>query len=1092
MNLKDGIRRLIDEPFIVILLIVIISIGGWQAWQNLPVDAIPNVGENQVIVYADWPGRSPKDVEDQITYPLSVAMLGLPGAKSVRGRSMLGYSFVQVTFAEDRDLYWARSRVTEKLTTVANQLPDGVMPNMGPDATALGQIFHYVLLPGDRQGSNLEELRNMQDYVVKYALESVEGVSEVASIGGHIRSYQIELDPNKLKFQDLPLEQVVAALQSANQELSARTLEQSGMEFIIRAKGYLGEGQGADAVVQDIEETIVTSRSGIPVRIKDLGFVNVGTSFRQGALDLNGKEAVGGVVVMRLGEKPQAVIDRVKEKIKEIEPALQGVKIQAIYDRTNLISETIQTLTRALTEEILITFVVIMIFLLNLRASLIVSLVLPLTVLVAFLFMNLMNLDANIMSLAGIAIAIGNIVDMAIVVTENIYRHLSIAESDGQKLNAKQRSKVIWEGSSEVFPAITTATMTTVISFLPVFYLTGRDGKLFVPLAWTKSITLLVALLITVAIIPALCRIFLQKNPKTEGEAEENIVTRRIKQGYRPLLHWALDHPRLITMIPLALFFIGLFLWQGIRPLTWPLQKLTGLWQEQASELLSQAESALPGIPTDDWIPLDEGSFFYMPTLYPAVSFQQALHILQTQGQLIRQIPEVIDVLGKIGRVESALDPAPVSMIETYVTLKAPDQWRAGLSRRELWREINEIATLPGITQASILQPIEGRVVMLQSGIRAPMAIRIYGDNLHELAKASQDIGQVLQGIPEIDARTVNPDLVLGSPYAEFEIDRLRSARFGLSVKSIQDTIESTIAGKHIGYTIEGRQRFPIELRYPLHYRQNLEALANIPLVTQSGELLRMKDLAHMETSWGPSMISSENGLLVAHVSFSGTGNVGALRTVDAATAGIQQALQDKQINLPTGYRWEAVGSFLNQLEANKRLALLIPLAVIINFIIIYLSFRSVAVSLIIFTGIPIAFGGGMLLLAISGFQINTAVWVGFIAVFGIAVDDGVLQATYIKSVFQQRDIHSWSDIRQAIEEAAMMRVRPCIMTTMTTLVALLPVLLSQGTGADVAKAMAIPIFGGMFFALVVLLVVPVIYSRYHWFLLQRDKGART
>jgi Cu(I)/Ag(I) efflux system membrane protein CusA/SilA len=1074
----NPIKRLIDEPLLVALLIITIVGGGWYAWRQTPVDAIPNIGENQVIIYTNWPGRSPKDVEDQITYPLSVAMLGVPGAESVRGKSLLGYSFVQVTFTPETDFYWARSRVSEKLATAQDSLPDGVTPKMGPDATALGQIYYYVLKPTD-DSTNLAELRSMQDYIVKYALESVAGVSEVASIGGYIRHYQVEIDPYKLKFQNLPLEKVTQSLKAANEEVSARTLEQSGMEFIIRGTGYLGQGQGAEAVVADIEQTIVTSRDGVPVRIKDLGFVNVGTGFRRGALDYNGKEAVGGVVVMRLGENPKSVINRVKDKIAELEPSLKGVEIVGVYDRTGLVDSTIATLTTALTEEIIITVVVIMIFLMNLRSSLIVASTLPLAVLLAFIGMRWIDLDANIMSLAGIAIAIGNVVDMGIVITENIFRHLQNAqEEEAEELSAMRRTQVVWAATREVSPAILTATTTTIVSFIPVFFLTGRDGKLFIPLAWTKTMALVAALIVATALVPALCRLFLKTRAANSNQSKSQKLTQLIHRGYTPILDWAFNHYRLVLSIPVILMTLGLFLWLGIRPLTWPVQKIATATTGSPIGWLSNVEHQLSGIPTDDWIPLDEGSFFYMPTLYPAASFAEAMRILQTQDALIKEIPEVADVLGKIGRVESALDPAPVSMIETYIMLKPEDEWRDDMTRDKIWREVTRKATLPGVTPASFLQPIEGRVVMLQSGIKAPMAIRIYGDTLQGLAKATNAIARELKNIPQIDSRTVTPDIVLGKPYAEFHVDRQNSARFGMSISTIQNAIETTIAGKKVDETIEGRQRFPIEVRYPLSYRANLEALEAIPLVTPQGEVLQLRDVAELKTSWGPAMISSENGRLAAHVSFASSGQVGALQTVDAATKHLKQAANQGKLELPAGYQWEAVGSFRNQIEANQRLTILIPMVILINFLLIYLTFKDVPVSAIVFTGIPVAFGGGMAFVALTGLEINTAVWVGFIALFGIAVDDGVLQATYLTQVFRNKSVTNWQEIRSGVIEASLKRVRPCLMTTATTLVALLPILLSQGSGADVARGMAIPIFGGMLVALLELLIVPVFYSR--------------
>jgi Cu(I)/Ag(I) efflux system membrane protein CusA/SilA len=1142
--LRPIIRFCIQERLIVLVLTAVVVAYGWYSTGQVPIDAIPNVGENQVIVFTAWPGRSPKDVEDQITYPLSVALLAVPGAENVRGKSLFGYSFVQVTFEDDVEFYWARSRVSEQLGTVSSVLPDGVTPTLGPDATAMGQIFYYTLQPPP--GMNLAELRSLQDFVVKYELQAVEGVSEVASVGGYVRQYQIEIDPDKLRFHNLPLDKLVKAVKDSNSDVGAKTLETTGMEFIIRGKGFIGADQDPAKAVTDIENTVVITRDGVPVRIRNLGSVQLGPDFRRGAIDLNGSEAVGGVVVMRFGENPRTVIDRIKQKIKAIEPGLQGVKINAVYDRTGLIDETMETLTTALADEILITIVVIFLFLLHIRASLVVGVTLPVAVLMAFIAMNVFGVDANIMSLAGIAIAIGTMVDMGIIVSENIYGHLAEWETNGSPGGEQQRQTVINDAACEVAPAVITAVSTTVISFLPVFFLTGRDYRLFAPLAWTKTFAIVASLLVAVLLIPTLSRIFLSSARKSRSKSvlaglsfaailgatcffvwgehlvarwqisidlatavsaaigfgiglqltrekirpvEANPLSRFITWIYEPTLRVFLRYKFAFLLLPFSIVVLGLGAWFGLPSILRPVERFTKSLGTDLNELPGYVsfKHTFTGLESDDWIALDEGSWFYMPTLYPAASFSQAMQVLQTQDAMIKQIPEVENVLGKIGRVESALDPAPAAMIETYIMLKPKNEWREGVDEKKIWKQINAVATLPGVTPASPLQPIEGRVVMLQSGIKAPMAIRIYGDNLDGLAKASRAVAAHLKQNPYVDGATVNPDIVLGKPYLEFEVNRETAARFEMSTQMVNQIIETALGGMNLTQTVEGRERYPIRVRYQRNLREQVDELKRLPVVTHTGEVVPLEMLATMTTTWGPGAISSENARLVAHVSFATTGIAGDLESVAAVEESLRAAQSKKEgeeglLSVPDGYVLQAVGSFQNQIEANNRLMWLVPLVILTNLFIIYLQFRHVPITLAVFTGIPVAFGGGMILLGIVEIEMNTAIWVGFIALFGIAVDDGVVIATYLDQVFTRRKLSSIADIRNATVEAGLRRIRPCLMTTVTTIAALIPVLISTGRGADVAKAMALPVFGGMVVELITLFVVPVVFCGYKEF----------
>ncbi len=1135
------IQRILDlfirERMIVLLLLAVAVLYGWHATQQVPLDAIPNVGENQVIVLAEWPGRSPKDVEDQITYPLSIALQAVPGATSVRGKSMFGFSFVQVTFDDRIDFYWARSRVSEQLSTVSGQLPPSVNPRLAPDATALGQIYYYVLDPPP--GMDLAELRSKQDFVVKYALQSVPGVAEVASIGGYVRQYQIEVDPDKLRFHRLPLARVIEAIRAANLDVGAKTVESNGMEYIVRGKGFIGAEQTLEQTLEQIEMSVIVTREGVPVRIRDVARVQAGPAFRRGALDLDGREAVGGVVVMRYGENPRRVIEAVKKKIAAIEPALGGVKIVGVYDRGELIDETVATLTSALGQEILITIVVVVLFLLHFRASIVVAVTLPVAVLMAFIAMHWFGVDANIMSLAGIAIAIGTMVDMGIIISENIYRQLADWERSGRPGGQVERLNVIRSAAAEVIPAVITAVSTTIVSFLPVFLLTGRDYRLFAPLAWTKTFSLAASLLVAVLFIPMLSRIFLKSTHVRRWRAalaatvagmlaaslcwtvwgeriealttvplgavaagvgllaamaiyalareqirpiEANPVSRLVNAVYTPILSCFLRFKLAFLVLPMTIVLLGLGAWFGMPRVLKPLERLASRLGADLNTVPGyiKAKHVWTGLKSDDWIALDEGSWFYMPSLYPAASFSQAVQVLQTQDALIGQIPEVAHVLGKIGRVESALDPAPAAMVETYVMLKPRSQWREGMTERKIWDEINAVATLPGVTPASPLQPIEGRVVMLQSGIKASMAIRVYGDDLDGLAKAANAVAEHLKQHSMVNANTVNPDVVMGKPYFEFTVDREEAARYGMTTQMVNQIVAAGLGGTDATTTVEGRERYPIQVRFQRGTREALDDLRSIPVVTHQGDVVPLERLATVETTWGPAAINSEDARLVAHVAFSPREGAGDLETVEAVTASLRKARADGSLTFPPGnFELEPVGSFQNQIEANRRLMWVVPAVILINLLIIYLQFREFAITLAVFSGIPVAFGGGMILLGTVGVEMNTAVWIGFIALFGIAVDDGVVIATYLDQVLKERPIRSIRDLRSATLEAGRKRIRPCLMTTITTIAALIPVLISTGRGADVARAMALPVFGGMCVELITLFVVPVVYCGY-------------
>lgn len=1127
----------LKERLLVLLTAVSLAAFGWYCTYKVPLDAIPNVGENQVIVLTEWAGRSPKDIEDQITYPLSIGLQAVPGSKSVRGKSMFGFSFVQVTFDDGVDFYWARSRVAEQLTALGNQLPEGVTPSLGPDATALGQIYYYVLEGPPEM--DLAELRSKQDFFLKYALQSVDGVAEVASIGGYLKQYQVEVNPDQLRFHDIPLSLVIDAVKASNIDVGAKTVETSGMEFIVRGRGFIGAGKTEPETIEQIENTVVQTRDGIPVRVRDLAQVQVGPSFRRGAIDLNGRETVGGVVVMRYGENPREVIQRIKSKIASLESELGGIKILGIYDRTQLIDETVATLTDALSHEILITIAVVVLFLLNVRSSLIIAITLPMAVLMSFAAMKWFHVDANIMSLAGIAIAIGTMVDMGIIVLENIYDALAEWEAKGAPGGPRQRLRVIQESASEVIPAVLTAVSTTIVSFLPVFFLTGRDYKLFAPLAWTKTFALAASLIVAVTVVPVLARIFLHNAPKLTWRSmtaaiglagismllgqllwsehlaellgvpsilvtialgltgaaigwwmsreqlrpmEDNPASRFVRFLYAGRLRMALHHKGVMLLFPMIIFILGLGAWIGLPTVLRPFEKLVSLVGADLNEVPGyvDAKHTFQGLKSDDWIALDEGSWFYMPSLYPAAGFNQVMEILQSQDVLIKEIPEVAHVMGKIGRVESALDPAPAAMIETYVMLKPRSQWREGITEREIWDQINEAATLPGVTPASPLQPIEGRIVMLQSGIKASMAVRIYGDSLEGLSEASVAVADELKKHHLVNAGTVNPDIVMGKPYYEFEVDREEAARYGMTTMMVNQIVAAGLGGLDVTTTVEGRERYPIQVRFNREVRENMGELPRTPIVTQTNDVVPLERLANVSTTWGPGMINSEDSRLVAHVMFTPSGVAGDLETVDSVMKSLRDARQSGQLMFPEGnFELQAVGSFQNQIEANNRLMWIIPAVFLINLLLHYLHFRNFPISLVVFSGIPIACSGGMIALAVMNVEMNTAVWVGFIALAGLAADDGIVMASYIHERLKRRRITSIEDLREEIYQAGLKRIRPCVMTTVTTIVALIPVLLSTGRGADVAKAMALPVFGGMLIEPFTTFVVPTIYCWY-------------
>jgi len=1160
------IRYCLENKLVVGLVLAVFIVGGiavapfdwrtqWLPRSPVPVDAIPDIGENQQIVFTAWPGRSPQDVEDQITYPLTTALLGVPGVRTIRSNSMFGFSSIYVIFNERVDFYWSRSRILEKLSSLpANLLPEGVQPALGPDATALGQIFWYTLEGRDPSGNptggwDLDELRSIQDWYVRYGLMGAQGVAEVASVGGFVKEYQIDVNPDAMRSFGVGLDDIFMAVKNSNVDVGARTIEINKVEYVIRGLGLV---KGID----DIEQTVIKVNENVPVRIKDVAHVSAGPALRRGALDKGGAEAVGGVVVVRYGFNPLEAIKNVKDKIEKINPGLPSrqltdgtvskVTIVPFYDRTGLIYETLGTLETALSQEVLVTIIVVVVLVVNLRSSVLISAMLPLAVLLCFIAMRIFGIDANIVALSGIAIAIGTIVDMGIVICENILNHLDQASEGDSKLD------IVYRASSEVGGAILTAVATTIVGFLPVFAMTGAEGKLFKPLAFTKTFALLASIIVALTIIPPAALVFLRKQKirplQIRGRKypvpllnivviifialvltkdwlplgpAKGIVLNLIfivlivggillffylfQKFYTRILMWCLEHKLAFICIPLVVVLCGGLVWAGL------------------------GKEFMP--------PLDEGSFLYMPTTMPHASIGEALDALEKQDIAFQSIPEIESVVGKIGRVESPLDPAPISMVETVINYKSeyitdkngrplrfkydrakkefvldksgeliPDrngrpfrQWRDHIkSPDDIWDEIIEAGRIPGSTSAPKLQPIAARLVMLQSGMRAPMGVKIKGPDLNTIETVALEFESLLRQVPGIEPSAVIADRIVGKPYLEIDIDRSAIARYGISIRKIQDVIEVAVGGKGITTTIEGRQRYPVRVRYMRELRDTIESLKKVLVPAAGGAQIPLIQLADVKYVRGPQAIKSEDTFLVAYVLLDKQQGFAEVDVVENCQAFLKDKIDEGQLIIPAGVSYEFAGNYENQVRAQKRLTIVVPLALFIIFMILYFQFRSVSTSLLVFSGILVAWAGGFLMIwfyaqpwffDFSFFGVNirqlfqmhpinlsVAVWVGFLALFGIASDNGVILCTYLDQMFSSRKPATKDDIHDAVIAASQRRIRPCLMTTATTILALIPVLTSTGRGSDIMVPMAIPVFGGMTIQIITILVVPVLY----------------
>ncbi|MDJ0764410.1 MAG: efflux RND transporter permease subunit [Myxococcota bacterium] len=1213
----------IDNKLIVFVLVLLlfgfgvyVSPFDWQLGSfprdPVPVDAIPDIGENQQIVFTTWPGRSPRDIEDQVTYPLTTALLGIPGVRTIRSSSAFGFSTIYVIFHDDVEFYWSRSRVLEKLASLpSGTVPKGANPVLGPDATALGQIFWYTLEGRDQNGNvvggwDQHELRSIQDWIVRYSLQSVQGVAEVASVGGFVKEYQVDVDPEAMRANGVSLQQVAKAVQDSNLDVGARTIEINRVEYMVRGLGFV---KG----IADLEKVVVAIRDHTPVRIADVARVTLGPALRRGALDDAGAPAVGGVVVARFGENPLAAISAVKQRIAEIAPGLpkrtlddgtiSQVTIAPFYDRTELIHETLDTLSTALFQEILITIIVVLVMLRNLRSSVVISSMLPLGVLFAFLIMKVAGVDANIMSLAGIAIAIGTMVDISIIFVENISQHLDEAPEDAK------RAVVIRRATAEVAPAVVTSVLTTLAGFLPVFGLTSAEARLFTPLAFTKTFTMGGTLILSIIVLPGLCHVFFRQRPKAPAivsgqhavwRVARSIVRplhlrdwvllvlgsiliiytvlpgifvvlmavfrfarpflgKRLKAGFTfientlaiiavtvalaadwlPLgpgngfflnaifvgaiilgllatfrgfemiypffLRLFLNHKAAFLIVPTIVAVLGISAWLGFgRLFIWLPESI------RTSGPYVAMDKAFPGFGREYMPSFDEGSYLYMPTTMPHASIGQVLEMLKEMDARTALIPEVDRVVGKLGRVESPLDPAPVSMIETVITY-VPEyrtqadgtrvrQWRDHIRNpKDIWDEITKANEQPGMTGAPMLMPISTRIVMLQSGMRAPMGIKVQGPDLETIQAFGLRLETILREVPDLRPETVFADRVVGKPYIEIDIDREAIARYGLTIGQVQAVLQVALGGMTLSKTVEGRERYPIRVRYMREERDAIPAIGRIFVPTPSGEQIPLNQLASIVYVRGPQVIKSEDTFLTSYVLFDKKPHVAEVEAVEQAGAIIADKIATGALEVPAGVSYRFAGSYENQLRSEKRLAILIPIALAVVFMLLYFQFHRVIVSGIIYTGVFVAVTGGFLLIWCYGqpwfldvdvfgvsmrdlFDVRTvnlsvAVWVGFIALIGIATDDGVVISTYLNQRFKANQPKTIEDIRKSTLEAGKRRIRPCLMTTATTILALLPVITSHGRGSDVMVPMAIPSVGGMAIELMTLFLVPVLFS---------------
>ena len=1025
-------RIFVVTGFVFIGLISILSI------QTSNIDFIPDIGENQQIVFTDWPGRSPKDIDEQITYPLSVLLQGIPGVKTVRGISVFGFSTIYVIFEEKIDFYWSRSRIIEKLIESNAGLPPDVEARLGPDATGLGQVFWYTLENDESTSGeplkSLAQLRSLQDFYVKYHLQSVKGVSEVASVGGFVKEYQIDVDPKKLFAFDVHFSALVKAIQNSNIDVGAEVIEDGSREFIVRGKGFFKS-------LSDIENVVIAVKNKTPIYVKDVASVGLGPAFRRGVLDKDGLETVGGVVTMRFGENPKQVIQSIKKRIEDVQKGLpDGVRLVPFYDRTELIENTMSTVYKALIQEVIIAILLVFIFLLHLWCGILVSLTLPFAIGISFILMKLFGIGSNVMSLSGIVIAIGTIVDMGIIMTEAIYSRLMASSYT----SLKEKVHIITTATQEISPAIFTSIMTTVVTFLPILALEGSEGQLFWPLAWAKTFALLGSLIVAIFLIPSLA-VFLLKDKRFPFEKflslkmevnKKDKINLFIVQKYSLMLNWVLNHRRLFLIAPALLILIGFIAFMNL-----------------GKEFMPE---------------LNEGDILYMPVTTSDVSITKAKEILSYTNKVLNEHPLVDFVVGKLGRADSVLDPAPISMIETVIRLVSPSKWPRGKDVYDIIEDLDKSLQIPGLVNSWGF-PIQTRIGMVSTGIKTQVGIKVFGDDIEVLEDLTSQIAQKIEKMK--GAYGVYKEQIISKPYIEFDIDRISASQFGINIGTIHEILQTAVGGMSIGQFYEGRERYSIRVRYKKELRDRIDELKRILVPSPLNQHIPLDQLADIKVMTGPSHIVSENGILRSTVLFNVRGR-DLIGFVQEAKKVIEKA-----VDLPERYSLIWAGQYENHVRANNRLKLILPLIFIISLIILFLGTGSFINSIIIFSAVPISMTGGLILLWLGGFNLSVAVWVGFIALFGIAVDDGILMITYFKQEMKLNKPTNFHELKLLILEAGSRRIRPLLMTTATTSLALLPVMWSISTGSEVMKPMALPTLGGMLIELITLFVVPVLFS---------------
>lgn len=1116
------IRWIIDASlrhrFLVICGLLLTIAWGVKALRDTPVDAIPDLSENQVIVFAEWMGRSPQEVEDQVTYPLSVNLQGLAGVKTVRAISMFGFSLITVIFEDHIDNYFARARILERLNYLGTLMPSGVVPLLGPDATGLGWVYQYYLHVDPQRatdgGYDLGTLRAVQDWFVRYQLQSIPGVAEVASLGGFVKQYQVEVSSTRLRATGITLREVLEAVAASNLNVGGKVIEENGMEFVVRGVGLIRS-------IEDLESIVVRAQDGVPVYLRDVATIQLGGDFRRGALDVNGQEVVGGIVVMRTGENAMEVIRRVKERVAAITPSLPpGVELRSFYDRSDLITRTIDTLRHALLEEILLVTLAHVIFLFHFRSILIVTIPLPVSILISFILMQQFGISSHIMSLAGIAIAIGVLVDAGIVMTENVIRQCELAE-DRRRTALQATGKPFTEAEVRLSPAETLevvrqaahlvgrpiffAMAIVILAFIPVFVLGGQEGKLFHPLAYTKTFALVGATLLAVTAVPVLCSLLVRGPFRKE---EDNRVMQVLLRLYNPILDWSLVHRRtVLTLAALLLASAALLafglprpvlvqLARTLHPSSTPRPTDTGPNADASTSAPIQGASKatedahalaalqaghprlfrmLSGIGSEFMPTLEEGSLLYMPVLLPSTSLPEVHRIMAWQDRVMSQVPEVVSVAGKLGRAETATDPAPVEMIETTIMLKPREQWRPGLTKADLIAELTEKMTaVPGYVPG-FLQPIENRILMISTGIRAQVGVKILGDDLDALQRKAFEVERVVRSVP--GAIGVAPSRVQAKPYLEIVVDRPAMARYGLRAEDVLEVVEAGLGGRNVTTTIEGRERFPIQVRLDRSERDDIERLADVLIATPSGATIPLGQVATLHRVIGPSEISSENGRLRVFVQ---------ANVQDRDLAGFVEDIRARvaqDILLEPGMTIEYSGQYEDLLRARRTLQVIFPTVILVIFLLLHVVYGSAREAAHVLLAVPFALSGSVFLQYALGYPFSVAVWVGYITLFGIAIQTGIVMVVYLEEMVEKRRAElgaafQRADLLSAIKDGARLRLRPKVMTVATTVASLLPIMWSDRTGAEVMKPLAAPVIGGAISSLLhILVVTPVIFA---------------